>query len=175
VFIAARHKARLAPEAGQGVGFYPTYAAQYIVALAVLGIVGALLIGFFPHLGQPAANALPGDGLSFSPNPGLPWYLAPIGAVAGIFHATWGGILVVVALAVTLYAVPWLDLSDPAFPPSRRYKALTWGLGLVVLALGADATIPGCPIAPVLDVVFTLYVFIHFLILTPFITSGEVE
>ncbi|WP_297368437.1 cytochrome b N-terminal domain-containing protein [Acidocella sp.] len=174
-WLAARAKVRATPPPGEAVPFYPYYAAQYLVALCALGFVGALLIGFLPHLGMPALNAVPGSGLSFAANPGLPWYLAPLGAAAGSFHGAWGGIGAVIALAVTLYAVPWLDLAPPEAPPSRLHQALTWLLGAVVVALGVDGTMPGCPLAPVLDPLLTLYVFLHFLVLLPLVTWGRAK
>ncbi len=175
VWLAARAKVRPVPAAGEGVRFCPYYATQYMVALCALGFVGALLIGFFPHLGMPALAAVPGGGLSFAANPGLPWYLAPIGAAAGGFHRSWGGIGVVIALVATLYATPWLDLAPPGAPPSRLHQALTWLLGVVVVALGLDGALPGCPVAPMLDSLLTLYIFLHFLVLLPLVTWGKAK
>ena len=78
-----------------------------------------------------------------------------------------GAILVVILAAATLYALPWLDRSNGA-PPGRLYRWLTLLLGLDVLALG-------CASAPVPQIIFGIWFFIHFLVLTPLVTAAEAK
>jgi ubiquinol-cytochrome c reductase cytochrome b subunit len=98
-----------------------------------------------------------------------PWYLTPVAGLAGVFPGTAGHIWGVIVAVVLLYALPWLDRSHGA-PPGRIYMALTWLLGLDVLALGV---VTAFPVGPVLPVLLTFWFFFHFLVLTPLVTMME--
>lgn len=157
-------RARPAPE-GRAVAFWPVYASQYFAALAALALLFTLLLAFAPHWGQSAQAMLPGDALPVVIS--YPWYLRPVAHLATLIPGDGGAILVVILAAATLYALPWLDRSNGA-PPGRLYRWLTLLLGLDVLALG-------CASAPVQQIIFGIWFFIHFLVLTPLVTAAEAK
>ena len=165
---AAAGKARPLPQ-GRVVPVWPVYVSQYFAALAALALVFALLLGFAPHWGLGAQNALPDGALAVPAAISYPWYLAPIAGLAGVFHGVAGHIWAVIAAAALLYALPWLDRSNGA-PPGRFYTALTWLLGLDVLALGLTAAFP---VAVALQALLAFWFFFHFLVLTPLVTMLE--
>ena len=164
----ATQQVRPAPQ-GRVVAFWPVYAAQYFAALAVLALVFAVLLGFAPHWGQGAQNAIPASALAVPARISYPWYLTPVAGLAGVFPGVAGQIGAVIAAALVLYALPWLDRSNGA-RPGRLYKALTWLLGLDVLALGI---VTACPAGAALPALFSFWFFFHFLVLTPLVTTLE--
>ncbi len=164
----ATRQARPVPE-GRAVAFWPVYASQSFAALAVLALVFAILLGFAPHWGQGAQNVIPASALAVPARISYPWYLTPIAGLAGVFPGVAGHIWAVIAAAAVLYALPWLDRSNGA-RPGGLYRALTWLLGLDVLALGL---VTACPAGAVLADLLTFWFFFHFLVLTPLVTTME--
>lgn len=165
---AASKHLRAAPQ-GRAVSFWPVYASQYFAALAVLALIFAILLGFAPHLGLGAQNESPPSALAVPAQISYPWYLTPVAGLARLFPGVAGHVWAVIAAAAVLYALPWLDRSNGA-PPKRLYKALTWLLGLDVLALGI---VTACPAGTVLPALLVFWFFFHFLVLTPLVTMME--
>ena len=161
---AAARKARPAPQ-GRVVPFWPVYASQYFAALA---LVFSVLLGFAPHWGQGEQNAIPAGAMAM-PVVSWPWYLTPIAGLAGAFPGVLGHVWAVIAAVALLYALPWLDRSKGA-APGRVYAALTWLLGLDVLALGY---VTAFPMGGLLPELLTFWFFFHFLVLTPLVTMME--
>ncbi len=161
----ARRAVRPPVEAGRGVAFFPYYAAQYGVALAVFGLIFTLFACFAPHAGQPALSAVPAAALASPAYVALPWYLAPLGAVADAVPGLGGGIIAVVAALAVLLALPWLDRSNGG-RKGWLYGALIWLLALDVVGLGLAR--PGW-----LADLLVFWFFFHFLVLTPVVTAME--
>ncbi|MBU6426195.1 MAG: cytochrome b N-terminal domain-containing protein [Rhodospirillales bacterium] len=165
---AAAKKARPMPQ-GRAVPFWPVYASQYFAALAALALVFALLLGFAPHWGLGGQNAIPAGDMAVPVAISYPWYLTPAAGLAGAFHGVAGHIWAVIAAALLLYALPWLDRSR-RHRPGRLYRAFIWLLGLDVLALGV---VTAFPMGSLLPALFTFWFFFHFLVLTPLVTMLE--
>ena len=164
---AATRRARPMPQ-GRVVPVWPVYASQYFAALSALALVFAVLLGFAPHWGRGAQNAIPATAMAV-PVISYPWYLNPIAGLAGVFPGVAGHVWAVILAAGLLYALPWLDRSNGA-RPGRFYKLLTWLLGLDVLALGFTTAFPMGAMLPEL---LTFWFFFHFLVLTPLVTMME--
>jgi quinol-cytochrome oxidoreductase complex cytochrome b subunit len=147
----------------------------YLAVFAVLGLIFSVLAFFVPHLGQPAVNALPGDPLTLPLGTALPWYLLPLAGIASALPGIWGGILGVVGALAVLAALPWLDRSGPEGAKGRLYCFLNGVLALDVVALGITAAARDCQQASLLLVLFTLWYFVHFLVLIPFVTAMEAK
>ncbi len=165
---AATRRAQAVPQ-GRLVAFWPVYAAQYFAALSVLALVFAVLLGFAPHWGLGAQNAIPASTMVVPVSISYPWYLTPVAGLAGVFSGVAGHIWAVIAAVAVLYALPWLDRSGGA-PPGRFYMVLTWLLGLDVLALGL---VTAFPMGSGLPELLTFWFFFHFLVLTPLVTMME--
>lgn len=159
----------------RAVAFFPYYAAQYFAALAVFAFIFAVLAFYAPHLGAGGMNRIPAESLAVPLGGDTPWYLAPVAGLAGVFPSALSAILGVVAAAVVLYALPWLDRSGPNGAKGKLYCFFTWVLALDVLGLGVIANSLNCPSSATLAVVFTAWYFFHFLVLTPVVTSLEAE
>ncbi len=166
--LAAAYR-RLKPKMSPGV------CLDHLARFAVLALIFSVLAFFFPHLGQPAVNALPGDPLTLPLGTALPWYLLPLAGIADALPGAWGGIIGVVGAVAVLAALPWLDGSGPEAVRSRWYGVLTWVWGLDVIALGITATARDCPQASLLLALFALWYFFHFLVLVPLVTAMEAK
>lgn len=175
LLFAARRAVVPKAEPGQGVAFFPYYLGQYLAALAVFALIFSVLAFFAPHLGQPAVNALPADPLTLPLGTASPWYLLPLAGIAQALPGIWGGILGVVGALAVLAALPWLDRSGPEGTKGGLYCVFTWVLAADVIGLGITAAARNCPQASLLLVLFTLWYFFHFLVLTPFVTAMEAK
>jgi quinol-cytochrome oxidoreductase complex cytochrome b subunit len=162
---------RMAPR--EAVRFHPYYTAQYFVALVVFALIFSVLLFFAPHFGENPLNANPANPLLLPVTLTPPWYLAPFGAVEIVFPGVYGGILGVIALLAMLFALPWLDRSGSDARPGFWHRILVFVLALDVLALGLAAAAGPSMASSVLVVIFTLWYFFHFLVLTPLITAME--
>ena len=176
--VALLHAARKAarPAAARPVGFHPYYTAQYFVAFTIFALIFALFVFFAPHFGENPLNALPASPLILPVNPAPPWFLAPLSAVRVLLPGDAGGVIAVLAMLGLLFALPWLDRSSA---PERRtgllFRLLVVVLALDVIALGFAAACRPSLIAVILQIVFALWYFFHFLVLTPLITAMEAK
>jgi ubiquinol-cytochrome c reductase cytochrome b subunit len=178
--IAALHYAgskAIAPKVSgrQAVGFHPYYTSQYFVALVVFALIFSVLVFFAPHLGENPLNAGPADPLIVPAALTPPWYLAPLSAVQSVFPGIYGGIIGVVAALGVLFALPWLDRSGPNGRAGFVYKLLVVVLALDVIGLALAISAGPSAIAGILVLVFTVWYFLHFLVLTPLVTALEAE
>lgn len=159
----------------EGVSFHPYYTAQYFVALLVFALIFAVLVFFIPHFGENALNAAPASRLILPGTLTPPWYLVPVSAVRSVFPGIYGGIFGVIAMLAVLFALPWLDRSRSRAAPKLVYRVLVFILGLDVIALGLAAACGPSMLASILVLVFTVWYFLHFLVLTPLVTALEAE
>jgi quinol-cytochrome oxidoreductase complex cytochrome b subunit len=178
--IVALHHAGakvLAPKAnGRGaVSFHPYYTSQYFVAFVVFALIFAVLAFFAPHFGENPLNAAAANPLLVPAVLTPPWYLTPLSAVGTVFPGIGGGIFGVVAMLAMLFALPWLDRSSPNARSGFLYKFLVVVLALDVIALGLASAAQPSTAASILVVIFTIWYFVHFLVLTPLVTAMEAE
>jgi ubiquinol-cytochrome c reductase cytochrome b subunit len=159
----------------EGVSFHPYYTAQYFVALVVFALIFAVLVFFVPHFGQNPLNAAAASRLIVPGSLTPPWYLVPFSAVQTVFPGIYGGIFGVIAMLAVLFALPWLDRSKVNRSPGLLYRVLVFVLGLDVIALGLASACGPSMLSSILVVVFTLWYFLHFLVLTPLVTALEAE
>jgi ubiquinol-cytochrome c reductase cytochrome b subunit len=162
-------KAAALPYAGRRqVAFHPYYTAQMFVAFSVFALILAVLVFFAPHFGENPLNLAAPSPLLVPALVTPPWYLLPITGLNSL-----GGPLLVIAGFLVLAALPWLDRSGGAeFAPSGLQRALVWVLGLDVIGLSIAISVPGI-ISPILVTIFTVWYFLHFLVLTPLVTLME--
>jgi ubiquinol-cytochrome c reductase cytochrome b subunit len=166
---------QVAPPAGKRVSFHPYYTAQYFVAFAIFALIFAVLVFFAPHLGENRLNLAPASPLVVPDVVTPPWYLLAVSDVSGIFPGAFGGIIAVVARLAVLFALPWLDRSRAGAPGGGLYRFLVVVLAVDIILLGLTAAATPSLITAILSVVFTVYYFLHFLVLTPIVTALETK
>ncbi len=171
---AARQAVR--PPVANPVAFHPYYTAQYFVAFTIFALIFALFAFFAPHFGDNPVNALPAGPMIIPLNPTPPWFLAPLSAVRVVLPGDAGAIIAVLAMLGLLFALPWLDRSPaPAHQSGFLYRFFVVVLALDVLALGLAAACRPSLTAISLQIVFALWYFFHFLVLTPLVTAMEAK
>jgi ubiquinol-cytochrome c reductase cytochrome b subunit len=153
-----------------GVSFHPYYTAQFFAAFVIYALIFAVLVFFLPHLGENPLNRAEGSPLLLPLGLAPPWYLLPIGAMSHALPGTLGGIIAALAGLAVLFALPWLDRSPPGAAAGGLYRLLIFILALDVIALCLSAAALPSVIGGVLTTLFTLYYFLHFLVLTPAVT-----
>jgi quinol-cytochrome oxidoreductase complex cytochrome b subunit len=174
LLLRAARKAALRPATANPVAFHPHYTAQYFVAFTIFALIFAVFVFFAPHFGDNPLNALPASPLIVSITPTPPWFLAPLSAVRVLLPGDAGGVITVLAMLGLLFALPWLDRSSgPARQTKFLHRFLVVVLALDVLALCLAAACRPSLTAVILQIVFALWYFFHFLVLTPLITATE--
>jgi quinol-cytochrome oxidoreductase complex cytochrome b subunit len=177
--VALLHIARKAmtpaPAPRAAVGFHPHYTAQYFVAFTIFALIFAVLAFFAPHFGENPLNAIPASPMLMPAAPTPPWFLAPLSAVRVLLPGDAGGVIAVLAMLGLLFALPWLDRSGPALRTGFLHRFLVVVLALDLAALGIAAACRPSLTAAILQIVFALYYFLHFLVLTPLVTAMEAK
>jgi ubiquinol-cytochrome c reductase cytochrome b subunit len=166
-------KQAVAPVSKKTVPLHPYYTSQHFVAVSVYVLLFAVLVFFAPHLGENPLNSAPANPLLVPAVMTPPWYLLPVAAVTHALPGTEGGIVAFIAAFAALFAMPWLDRSDPRSEPGFFYKLLVVILGLDVIALGMTAAAGPSTINAILTIIFIGWYFLHFLVLTPLVTARE--
>ncbi len=172
---AAKHAVAPSAPVRGAVGFHPYYTSQYFVALVVFALIFSVVLFFAPHFGQSRLNLLPADPSIVPGKLLFPWYLSPVSGLAALLPGTAGGIIAVLAGLGVLFALPWLDLSGPNGRAGFLYRFLVFVLALDVFGLGWAASAPASALSGILMVLFAVWYFLHFLVLTPLVTSMEAE
>lgn len=156
------------------VSFHPYYTSQFFVALVVFALIFCVLAFFAPHLGENHVNAAASNPLVVPTALTPPWYLAPLDGLGSLLPGIGGAIVGVVAGLAVIFALPWLDRSGPHGRPGFLYRCLAVLLALDVVALGCAAS-GATKLDSILVVVFAVWYFLHFLVLTPLVTAMEAE
>ena len=171
LFFAARRALAMPGVPRNAVGFHPYYTSQYFAAFVIYALIFAVLVFFLPHLGENPLNRAAGSPLVLPVGLAPPWYLLAVGAIAHAGPGTLGGIVAVLAGFAVLFALPWLDRSAPTAPTGGLYRGLIVVLALDLVALSLAAAAAPSMLADLLTGLFTLYYFLHFLVLTPAVTA----
>jgi ubiquinol-cytochrome c reductase cytochrome b/c1 subunit len=154
------------------VAFHPYYTSQYFAALVIFAVIFSVLVFFAPHLGENRLNAVAASPLVVPASLTAPWYLLPLAAIASVVPSTFGGVIAVIAALAVLFALPWLDRSRPSVQTGFLYKLFVWVLALDVIALAVTTAAAPSIVTEILTVVFIIWYFLHFLVLTPLSTGA---
>ncbi|HEX7389630.1 MAG TPA: cytochrome bc complex cytochrome b subunit [Acidiphilium sp.] len=146
------------------------YAGKVFSAFIIFAFIFALIITFAPDLGQPAGMSLT-DPLSIPVRPAPPWYLLGFHGLARAGMSVGGGTLLTVAALILLGALPWLDQGKVA---SGRYRPVYAGFVILLaidwIVLSVAAAEPAVGAWPVVIDITTIWLFVHFIIITPLVT-----
>jgi quinol-cytochrome oxidoreductase complex cytochrome b subunit len=163
--LAAYFSAARAVAVKDVVVYHPHYAAQVFVAFVVFALILAVLVFFVPHFGENPLNLAAANSLLVPAFVTPPWYLLPITALNNT-----GGPLLVIAAFLLLAALPWADRGKTG--PKFWQRLAVWVLGLDIIGLCIAASVPSA-FGPMLVIIFTVWYFLHFLVLTPIISLLE--
>jgi len=171
-YAASRAITPVPPARGR-VSFHPYYTAQYFVAFVIFALIFAVIVFFAPHLGENRLNLAAANRLVVPAVVRPPWYLLSITDVTHAVPGPLGGVIAVLARLAVLFALPWLDRSKPGAKGGGLYRFLVLLLAVDVILLGLSAAAPPSLLTSILAMVFTVYYFLHFLVLTPVVTALE--
>jgi len=168
------------------VPFNPYYSIKDMFGMGVFLILFSYLVFFAPNsLGDPA-NYTPANPMVTPPEIVPEWYFLPFYAILrsvpdigipGLFtlvSAKLAGVICMLGSILVLFALPWLDFSKVRSARFRPiYKWVFWLLVIDCFVLGYVGANKPEGYFIVLGKVATLYYFLHFLVLIPWIACKE--
>ena len=156
------------------VPFHPYIVIKDIFALLIFLSVFVGFVFFVPNiLGHPD-NYIPANPI-VTPSHIVPeWYLLPFYAILRSVPSKLGGVILMFSAILILIALPWLDTSKVRSAIFRPvYKNFFWILVIDVLVLGYVGAKAPEGIYLILGRTATIYYFVHFLIILPFLGLRE--
>jgi ubiquinol-cytochrome c reductase cytochrome b/c1 subunit len=156
------------------IPFHPYYTAKDMFGLGVLLIIVAAFVFYFPNLLNDPDAYIPADPLQ-TPSEIVPqWYFLPFYAILRSVPNKLAGVIAMFSAVAILFAVPWLDRSKVRSAKFRPiYKWVFWLLVIDAIALGWVGANRPEGIYILIGRSATLYYFVHFLILLPFLGRFE--
>jgi len=152
------------------VPMYPYAVAKDSVGLFAFLILFAWFVFFLPDYLGHADNFTEANPLVTPPHIVPEWYFLPFYAILRAIPSKLGGVVAMFSAIVVLVFVPWLDTSRVRSAKYRPiYKWFFWLLVISCLALGYLGAKPPEGAYVIWSRVFTIYYFVHFLVLLPLI------
>jgi ubiquinol-cytochrome c reductase cytochrome b subunit len=152
------------------VPMYPHAVAKDTVGLFVFLLLFAWFVFFLPDYLGHADNYTPANPLVTPPHIVPEWYFLPFYAILRAIPSKLGGVIAMVSSIVILVFVPWLDSSRVRSAKYRPvYKWFFWLLVISCIALGYLGAKPPEGWYVFWARVFTIYYFVHFLIIMPIV------
>jgi ubiquinol-cytochrome c reductase cytochrome b subunit len=154
--------------------FHPYYTIKDSVGMCVYLMVFAVLVFFAPNwLGHPD-NYIPANPLATPAEIVPEWYFLPFYAILRSVPNKLGGVTLMFGAIAVLFVLPWLDTSPVRSARFRPiYRQLILVLVVDVVVLGMVGGHPPEGIWVVLGRVATLYYYLHFLVVLPFLGKFE--
>ena len=144
------------------------------LAVCVCGVVISTVIFFGPNLMAEVDNYIPANPLVTPSHIVANWYLAPFYAILRAIPDKLGGVALMFAAIVILYALPWLDTSKTRscnFRPIYKWFMMLFFVNFFILGYVGMKPAEGTYL---LVARFGLvYYFGFFLVITPFIGKFE--
>ena len=150
------------------VPMYPYAVTKDSVGLFAFLILFAWFVFFLPdYLGHPD-NYTEANPLVTPPHIVPEWYFLPFYAILRAIPSKLGGVIAMFSAVLVLLFVPWLDTSRVRSAKYRpMYKWFFWALVVASVALGYLGAMPPTEEYVFWARIFTLYYFVHFLIVMP--------
>lgn len=156
------------------IPFHPYYTVKDIFGLAIFLMIWAGFVFFAPNFFGEPDNYIPADPLVTPAHIVPEWYFLPFYAILRSVPSKLGGVILMFSAVFILFVLPWLDRSPIKSAQFRPlYKWLFWVFVLNCLVLGwAGSQMPeGIPL--LMGRLATVYYFVHFLILMPWLPKFE--
>ena len=156
------------------IPFHPYYTIKDMFGLGVLLIVYLAVVFFAPNLLSEPENYIPANPLQ-TPDEIVPeWYFLPYYAILRAVPDKLGGVVLMFASILILFALPWLDTSKVRSARFRPiYKQLFWVLLADCIVLGWIGGQRPEGMFLIIGRVATAYYFLHFLVLLPLVGRFE--
>ena len=152
------------------IPFHPYYTYKDLAGLGVFLLVLAAFVFYSPnYMGHPD-NYIPANPLQTPAHIVPEWYFLPFYAILRAIPSKLGGVIAMAASIFVLFLLPWIDTSrvrSTKFRPVYRY--FFWFLVIDVIVLGIVGAKPPEGIWILVGRLATLYYFVHFIIIMPFV------
>jgi quinol-cytochrome oxidoreductase complex cytochrome b subunit len=156
------------------IPFHPYYTIKDLLVMGIFFLIFSLVIFFAPNLLGEADNYIPANPLSTPTHIVPEWYFLPFYAMLRSVPNKLGGVLVLFSSASILFFVPWLDRSPIRSAMFRPlYRPLFWLFVLDCIILGWAGSKPPMGHYLIISRCATLYYFLHFLVIMPFLPRFE--
>ncbi len=156
------------------ISFHPYYTYKDLFGLGVFLIVFSLFVFYAPnYLGHPD-NYIPADPLVTPAHIVPEWYFLPFYAILRAVPSKLGGVILMFSAIIVWFFLPWLDSHKARSGEYRPwFRKLYWVFLVDVIALGYIGAKPAEGIYITLGAIFTIYYFVHFLVILPFLSYYE--
>ena len=156
------------------VPFHPYIVIKDLFALLLFLIVFAFFVFYSPNILGHADNYIEADPLVTPAHIVPEWYLLPFYAILRSVPDKLLGVIAMFASIFVLVILPWLDTSKVRSAIFRPiYKQLYWFLVADVIILGYMGAMPAEGTYLIIARVATIYYFLHFLVILPFLGNKE--
>ncbi len=157
---------------------HPYFTMRAFFALIVFMLIFAFIVTFGLHFFSPPGNyAAASQGavtLALPINPIPPWYMLGFHGIARAAGPLWFGTTLTIIAFLLLAALPWLDRGTVASCRYRpRYRGFVLMLAFDWIVLSVLASLPSNAVISIFLEATTIYLFLHFLLITPLVTSLE--
>lgn len=165
---------RLSSELKQVPMAYYTY--KELIILGIYFVVYAVFIFFASEEFFNAGNMVPANNFVTPDNIHPEWYLAPFYAILKSFESKAFGVFALILSILIWFFVPFLDKSDiksARYRPIYRVCCIVFLVNFIILGYTGlqDFSIT----TKIVNKISTLYYFLHFLIVLPFISWYELR
>ncbi len=148
----------------------PYAVAKDAVGMAVFMLLFMWFVFYAPDYLGHADNYIPANPLVTPPHIVPEWYFLPFYAILRAIPSKLGGVLTMFSAIAVLVFIPWLDTSRVRSTKYRPiYRWFFWLLVFTCLALGYLGSKPAEGAYVQWARLFTLYYFIHFLVVMPIV------
>jgi len=152
------------------VPMYPYAVAKDAVGMFAFLLLFAWFVFFLPDYLGHADNYIEANPLVTPPHIVPEWYFLPFYAILRAIPSKLGGVTAMFAAIAVLVFVPWLDTSRVRSAKYRPlYKWFFWLLVISCLGLGYLGAKPPEGAYVIWSRIFTVYYFVHFLLVMPII------
>ncbi len=154
----------------EAVPFHPYYTVKDLFAMVVFGLLFAYFVFYMPNYLGHADNYIEANPLQTPPHIVPEWYFLPFYAILRAIPSKLGGVIAMFSAIAVLCFIPWLDTSRERSSRYRPiYKWFFWLLVITCVALGYLGSKPPEGGYLIAARVFTIYYFVHFLIVMPIV------
>ena len=156
------------------VPFHPYIVIKDLFALLIFLIVFAFFVFYSPNILGHADNYIEANPLVTPAHIVPEWYLLPFYAILRSVPDKLFGVIAMFAAIFVLVILPWLDTSKVRSAIFRPiYKQFYWFLVADVIVLGYMGAMPAEGTYLLIARIATVYYFVHFLIILPFLGIKE--
>ena len=148
--------------------FHPYFTVKDALGLAVFLIFYSYFVFYLPNYLGHADNYIEANPLATPAHIVPEWYFLPFYAILRSIPDKLSGVIAMFGAIAVLFVVPWLDTSKVRSANFRPlYRQFFWIWAAVAVGLGYIGAMPPEGGYLIVGRIFTVYYFVHFLVILP--------